>query len=412
MQPNRILIHYAEIVLKGRNRRDFERALRDNIRHRLGGLGLRWAVNQGHHRIYIEVPAESGQALESAVEALREVAGIANINPAVWFPSHELGDSPAELDLAPVHEAMLELARRHYRPDATFAVRVNRADKRYPVRSDQLGRELGSTIILNSDWEKVNLTRPDQAFYLDIYAEGCYCYAAKIRGLGGLPSGCAGRVISLLSGGIDSPVAAQMMAKRGCSVDFVHLTASQSQQHQAANGVVGQLARQLSRYTLRSRLYLIPYTHFDLALMGHNTGYDLVLFRRFMFRTAEVLANKIRAQALVTGDSLGQVASQTLENLVSSSRALEMPILRPLVGLDKLEITERARAIGTYDLSIQPYKDCCALLSDNPRTRSRHAHLEELEREAFGNYEELIERTLADAVCLEFDCGELVAGGD
>jgi thiamine biosynthesis protein ThiI len=216
-----------------------------------------------------------------------------------------------------------------------------------------------------------------------------------------LPVSSAGRVLTLLSGGIDPPVAAWLMAKRGCRVDLIHFTAASLQLEEAQDYKVTLLARILNRYTLHSRLFLVPYTYFDLALMRTKVDYELVLFRRFMARVAEKLADRLKAQALVTGDNLSQVASQTLSNLASTSQAIAMPILRPLIGFDKEEIMSLARRIGTYDLSIEPYKDCCAIIARHPRTRSRHDRLAAIEARAFPDYDKLIEQTLADAVCVE-----------
>jgi thiamine biosynthesis protein ThiI len=207
-------------------------------------------------------------------------------------------------------------------------------------------------------------------------------------------------VLALLSGGIDSPVAAWLMAKRGCRVDFIHFTAVAMQPEEAQPYKVCRLAQRLSDYTLGSRLFLVPYTHFDLALMREPVDYNLVLFRRFMARVAEQLARRLNAQALATGDNLGQVASQTLSNLVSASRAVELPIFRPLLGYDKDEIMALAQQIGTYEMSIEPYKDCCALIAQHPRTRSQHERLAALEARVFPDYQKLIDQTLAEAVCL------------
>lgn len=404
---NRILVQYGELTLKGRNRRDFERTLGDNIRHRLRRAGIDWGVEQRHQRTVVNVPADASDRLAQALAAIGEVAGIATYAPTVFFGSDRTGQ-PQRFDSEPIERLLVALAAASHRSGAAFAVRVNRADKRVPAKSNQLARAFGAAILRETPWDRVNLGHPDQAFHVDVYEEGTYCYIDKRRGVGGLPVHTAGRVVALLSGGIDSPAAAYLMAKRGCQVDFVHLTATRVQQTRAEDELVARIARQLSRYTLRSRLYLLPYTHFDLALMGRSTGFDVVLFRRFMARVAERIARRNGALALVSGDSLGQVASQTLENLVSTSQATCLPLLRPLIGMDKQDIVDLARRIGTYELSIQPYKDCCALLSENPRTRSDVPTLEAIEAEIMPDMEGLIEQTLAEQVCLQFDCGERV----
>jgi len=408
-RPARIVLHCPEITLKGRNQGEFQQRLRDNVVHRLRGAGLPWRVRPARGRLYVDIPSDAGDAVTAALAALAEVPGVDTLAAARWLrPSltGQHGDAP-DWDL--VEAAVVAAAREAYRPDATFAVRVNRVDKRLATTSQTLERRLGDAVRRDTDWERVRLKHPDRTFHVDVYPDGMYCYADKRPGPGGLPVGASGRVLALLSGGIDSPVAAYLAAKRGCAVDFLHLSASAAPGPDAAGSVVARLAARVSRYSLRSRLWLAPYVHFDLALPGDRTGYELVLFRRFMARVAERLARRIGAQALVTGDSLGQVASQTLENLVSGSRSVSLPLLRPLLGFNKQEIIELSRRIGTYETSIEPYKDCCALLSRKPRTRSRHEDLEALERELLPDYEGLLDRTLADAARLELDSGRVAA---
>lgn len=408
---NRILVQYGELTLKGRNRRDFERRLGDNIRQRLRSAGIDWNVEQRHQRTFVHVPETGEEQLDAALQALGEIPGIASYAPTVFFDADSTGQ-PVSFDIALIEQQVLAFAAERHAPDKTFAVRINRADKRVPVKSDQLARAFGAAILRETAWSKVNLSRPDTQFQVDIYEEGSYCYVDKHRGAGGLPVGTAGRVISLLSSGIDSPVAAYLMAKRGCEVDFVHFTATRVQQTRADEELVARIVQQLSRFTLRSRLYLLPYTQFDMALMGHNSGFDVVLFRRFMSRVATRLAEMNRAQAIVSGDSLGQVASQTLENLVSTTQATQMPLLRPLLAMDKQEIIDTARRIGTYELSIQPYKDCCALLGASPRTKSYSPVLERMEAEIFPDMDGLIEQTLDEQLCLEFAGGERISRED
>ncbi|MCS4504520.1 tRNA 4-thiouridine(8) synthase ThiI [Arhodomonas aquaeolei] len=407
MNCNRILVHYAEVALKGRNRRDFESRLKRNIKIRLQSEGLDWEVHRGRDRITVHPRDPNADALERALEAVGETAGVATFAPAVFFPRDALyagGDGP---DVDAIESAALAQAAEPAK-GRSFAVRVNRADKGFPLTSEAFARRLGARIIETTSWQHVDLRRPDRAIHVDIYPEGVYVYHDRRRGPGGLPVFSGGHVLSLLSGGMDSPVAAWMMAKRGCRVDFLHMTATHLRPEDAGNNLVARIAAHLSRFTLRSRLLLVPYTHFDLALTGQDSqGYDMILFRRFMTRLAEHVAANLHASALVSGDSLGQVASQTLANMVSTSQAGTVPILRPLVGLDKHEIIERARDIGTFDMGTEQYKDCCALLSRNPQTKSRHTRLEALETRLFPDYDGLIESSLADALMLTFETGRL-----
>ena len=272
------------------------------------------------------------------------------------------------------------------------------------MKSNEMERWLGQAVRDQTSWDRVDLKNPDRLFAMDVYADGMYFRVGKIPGVGGLPVGTGGRVLALLSGGIDSPVAAFELAKRGCHVDFFHLSATYAQQRDDATPVV-RLAKSLSRYTLRSRLFTAPATHLDLALTGPSTGYEAILFRRFLVRAGAVLARRLGARALVTGDSLGQVASQTLENLTSVYQATEMPIFNPLIGANKQRTIDTARRIGTYAISIEPYKDCCALLAQRPRTRSDPDELLALEQKLLPGYDKLMETTLSDLVWRAFECG-------
>ncbi len=409
VETNAILIHYGEIALKGKNQPLFLRRLKSNLKQRLRSLGAEWPVRLFTGYCFVELPPQPEQSLlDRVLTALGEVAGV------VWYaPAHRL---PAEtvrlLSEAPDYDLMaahlVALARARYTPNSSFCVRVKRAEKRFPLTSPELEAALGAAVIRETGWSQVDLEEPAQTFYVDIQTEGVDIYASKWRGIGGLPVGVSGRVLTLLSGGIDSPVAAYLMAKRGCPVDFIHFTATPLRQSRAPAYKVSQMVQKLSNFTLYSRLCLVPYTHFELAMLGEQAEYELIIFRRFMARVAEQLAYRQKAQALVTGDSLGQVASQTIENLVSNSQAVTLPILRPLLTFDKDEIVDLARRISTYRLSLQPYKDCCSILASHPITKSKHRIVSHREERVLADYEELIRRTLDDAIYLTYECGELV----
>jgi tRNA uracil 4-sulfurtransferase len=399
-----ILIHYSEIALKGRNQPLFRRQLRANIRQKLRSLSLAWTLQEKPSFLSVAVPADAtADQIGLCVKGLREVFGIAWLAVTEPLPHGRFTFDSRDEDLAALERRLIVLAKDEFVPNKTFCVRVKRAEKAVPFTSIELENRFGRLIIDNTDWKKVNLTKPDALFQVEIRPEGSFLFSNKVKGPAGLPAGTAGRVLTLLSGGIDSPVAAYLMAKRGCRVEFLHFTATSMQQDEAREYKVWRLARELSRYTLRSRLFLVPYTQFDIAVVasGQYIEYDLVLFRRFMARVAEALATKLRAQAIITGDNLAQVASQTLPNIVTTSQAVQMPILRPLIAFNKEEIINLAMQIGTYEESIKPYKDCCAIISQNPRTRSRHATLTALEERLFPDYQKLIDQTLAEAVCID-----------
>jgi thiamine biosynthesis protein ThiI len=209
----------------------------------------------------------------------------------------------------------------------------------------------------------------------------------------------------MLSGGIDSPVAAYLAARRGCHIDFVHFTASHVSKEEITESKIGKLTQILSSATLKSSLYVLPSTYFDLAIAGRNVSYELILFRRFMARAAKKLAENLNVHALVTGDNLSQVASQTLTNIASISRAIDIPILQPLLTYDKEEIVNLATKIETFELSIQPYKDCCSIFQRNPRTVSDHRELSRMESNLFQDYTKMIDQTIEDMFWMTYRYG-------
>jgi len=408
VQPLQIILRSPEISLKGRNQGNFWSQLRANVRHVLKRQKLRWPVKMTQGRLYVEARDYDAASLSAVLKTLQRVPGVTSLAPAVRLKRRDvLVDG--ELARPAIEDVIVRLARESYQPERSFAVRVHRVDKRFPFPSSELEAWLGQAIRERTDWDQVRLDDPDQRFYIDIYADSLLLYADKPRGIGGLPVGSSGSILGLLSGGIDSPVASYLLARRGCTVDWFHMSASRVDEADFEESVPGQLARQLSRFTLRSRLFIVPYTYFDLALTGRSTGYEPVLFRRFLFRVAQALAEKTKAVSLVTGDSLSQVASQTIENLIVSDQAVDIPVLRPLVGFDKNEIMQVAERIGTYELSIRPYKDCCALYAPRVKTRTRGRILASIEAHNLSNYEELIASSLDDAMWGKYDCGELVS---
>jgi len=404
---NRIVIHYGEIALKGKNQPNFLYRLKQNIQLKLKSLGVSWSVRETHSYMYIDIPEDAPVDHQEIQSALQQVMGIAWFGFTTFIPHNQVYVASGEPNYQRLENQLVAQASEHFVSQGKFCVRVNRADKQFPSTSPKLERRFGAEIIEKTKWDSVDLKSPDITFRVDIYIDGVYFYTKKIEGSRGLPVGITGRVLVLLSGGIDSPVAAYLAAKRGCSVDFIHFTANQMQLANAQGYKVSQLAQRLSRYTDYSKLYLVPYTHFEFAALSDSLEYELVIFRRFMTRVAEKLAIKTKAQALVTGDNLAQVASQTLENIVANNQAVQLPILRPLLTYDKYEIVDLAKHISTYSLSIEPYKDCCSLISEHPRTKSDHDTLTQIEDKTFPDYEELITRTLDDAVSLTYRNGRL-----
>lgn len=404
--PTTILVRSPEVILKRRNQGEFWARLGANIEHALGVEGIDWPVKTARYRIEIQAGAPGEAELERALGALARVAGVDSYSAAARLSRRRYLRSDG-VDREAIERAVLEMARSTESPDASFAVRAHRVDKRFPMSSAELERWLGQSIRDRTRWERVNLDAPDRTFHLAVYAEAIFFFSERRSGIGGLPVGTSGRVLSLVSGGIDSPVASFLIARRGTVVDWLHVSAAHPGTRDFEDSVVGELAQRLSQYTLKSRLFVVPYTYFDLAMSGARTGYEPVLFRRFLFRLGEALAGRLGAAALVSGDSLAQVASQTLENLVATEDAVDMLVLRPLIGMDKQGIMDLARKIGTYEVSIRPYKDCCALYGDRVRTRARSRTLRKIERRLFGDPQELVERSLEDVLWAEYDTGRL-----
>jgi thiamine biosynthesis protein ThiI len=358
----KVIVRYHEIALKGGNRGFFVDKLVGNLRRACADLGeLRVRPLAG--RIALEAgPDVSGPLL---LERITRVFGVANYSV--------VGEAP--LDFASLRQHVLDaLGGRRF---ASFRVRARRSFKGYPLGSMEIERELGAAVAAASG-ARVDLTHAELTVYVEVLRDRVLVSFEKRPGPGGFPAGSSGRVAALLSGGIDSPVAAWRMMKRGCSVLLVHFHAFPLQDR-ATIEKTQALARILARWQLRSRLLLVPFAPVQQTIVAAAPApLRVVLYRRFMLRIAEALAARWRAKALVTGESLGQVASQTLDNLAAIDEAARLPVLRPLVGMDKEEITAEARRIGSFETSTLPDQDCCQLFV--PRSPSISASLSDLRR--------------------------------
>ena len=383
---NSIVVHYQEIALKGKNRPWFIGRLVRNLRGAVSDLDVR-AVRALMGRI--EIVVGDGVTREQVGERIRRTFGIANFSYA----------GRTALDLDVLTAAIL----RDLEPKncTSFRVSARRADKRFPLTSPQVEREIGGRIKQARGW-RVDLENADLVVHVELLSNEAFYFFGKERGAGGLPTGTAGRVVCLLSGGIDSPVAAHRMMKRGCAVTFVHFHSypilSRSSLEKAR-----ELVTLLTTWQQRSRLYLIAFGEIQQQVVLAVPGpMRVVVYRRLMMRIAERIAVARHAQALVTGDVVGQVASQTLENLDVVSRVAVLPVFRPLIGFDKEEITAEAVAIGSYQISIIPDQDCCTLFTPrNPLTRARLAQIEAAETAL--PVESLVERAVAEAVMEDFN---------
>jgi thiamine biosynthesis protein ThiI len=359
-----VVVHYQEIALKGKNRPWFIHRLVQNLRAATEDLDVR-QVHAVMGRIELVLGPQADW--EELRARLHTVFGVANFSRAGRTSSdlERLGDAIlADLDVD--------------RP-ASFMVAARRSDKRYPLPSPVIEQVLGARIKSARGWD-VNLSRPAFTVHVEVLKDQAFYYFGKERGAGGLPTGVGGRVACLLSGGIDSPVAAWRIMRRGCRAQLVHfhaypIVSTVSQEK------VRELARVLTRYQQRTRLYLVPFGEVQRRVVLEVPGpLRVIVYRRLMIRIAERLAAWEGSRALVTGDSIGQVASQTLENLIVINAAATLPVLRPLVGMDKEEVTADAHRIGTYEISILPDEDCCQLFTPrSPATRARLAQVDAAE---------------------------------
>lgn len=349
------LVHYGEIGTKGANRPIFENTLVENIKRALKNETIDVLRLRGRVLVKLKPNIDS----EKIKQALGKVFGIA------WFALAY--ESEQDIDLM-VKEILKRLAE-HSIKAKSFMVQTKRADKSFPYTSFEVNKIIGARILENTGMS-VNLENPDLTVFIELASGKAYLYFEKVRGLGGLPVGVSGRVLSLLSGGLDSPVAAWLMMKRGCHVDFLHLHALRDAQ-EVRGSKVFEIFRHLSSFCKDSKLFVAPFYKFLEKALNAPMKLELVLFRKFMLKLAEVLAKREGYLGMVTGDSIGQVASQTLRNIWSAQRGLDLPVYRPLLTYDKEEIIRLAKHIGTYELSLKEYKDCCSIITRHPETSSK-----------------------------------------
>src|ERR1043166_2113673 len=381
---NSIVVHYNELALKGRNRPWFVQMLVRNIRTSLAGLAVP-AVRSVMGRIEVEIGPASWNSVR---ERLRTVFGIQYYSYA--------GTAPLDFDVM-AETILKDLADRQ---PSSFRVTARRTDKRFPLTSPQIEFEVGGRIKEAKGW-RVDLGNPELTVHVDLLPDHGFYFFGKEPGAGGLPTGTGGRVACLLSGGIDSPVAAYRLMRRGCSVLLVHFH-SYPVLSRASQDKVRQLAAVLTNYQQRSRVMLVPFADVQQkVLLTVAPDLRVVMYRRLMMRIADRLARRWHARALVTGEVIGQVASQTLDNLTTIGGATSMQVLRPLVGMDKEEITAEAKRIGTFPISIIPDQDCCTLFTPkHPATHVPPRKMEEAEAGLPG--EELVESAAKGAEVEEF----------
>jgi len=353
-----LVLHVDEIFLKGANQPFFYRTLTKNLQNVFPGT----TAKRIEGAIWLE------NFKEADLNILKNFPGIANFAPAVQCSA----------DMSAIGAAVDKLC--HAQTAGSFRITATRSNKSFELSSTQLERTLGQQVVDKYGW-KVNLGRPDLEIHVDIGRNGAAIYGNLIDGAGGLPTGSTGKVLCLLSGGIDSPVAAYEMMKRGARVELIHFM-NQTRVSEQVGEKIFDLTKILARYQGKTKLFIVPYGELQRqVVMKVPAAYRMIINRRLFLRLAEKIAGREKCLALVTGDSLGQVASQTLENLAATQSAVPMLKLSPLIGRNKRDITNIARAIGTMDVSSRPYEDCCSMfVARHPATRAKLSAVEKIEQ--------------------------------
>lgn len=364
-----ILLKCGEIALKGLNRRSFEDALMRNCRHALSHLGS-FRITSAQSTVYVEA-LDDDIFIDDVEERLKKVFGIAALTRAAVLPK----------DFEAVAAAAPGYLERYLSGAKSFKVEAKRSDKSFPMKSPQLCAELGGVLLDAFPALHVDVHKPEVTVYVEIRERHAFLHIQQQPGAGGMPVGTSGRAMLLISGGIDSPVAGYRMARRGLQIQAIHFVSPPYTSGHALEKVK-TLCREIAPYTGAVRLYVVPFTEFQLAIRDNCPEmYFTVIMRRCMMRIAQRAARANGCDALITGESLAQVASQTLGAIACTNEVASMPVLRPLIGMDKSEIVSTATAIGTFETSILPYEDCCTVFTPkHPKTSPRLEAIIEAEK--------------------------------
>lgn len=362
---NVILVRYGEIVLKGNNRCKFEKKLVDNIKYALRDEDAKVTFSQA--RLYVE-PSDAND-IERIMDKLKKVFGIVSISPAV----------KVESDMEAIKDISVRLMQEE-NMGKTFKVEARRGDKSFPLQSMEIAREIGGYVLSKVKGLKVDVTNPDTILTIEV-RESAYVYIEKIPALGGMPTGTNGKGLLLVSGGIDSPVAGFMLARRGVEIDALHFFSPPYTGVKAREKVI-ELCKIVSQYSGKINLYIANFTEPQLSIRDNCPPEQMVLLmRRIMMRIAEKVANEKGCDAIITGENIGQVASQTMKSIVATNDVCSIPVFRPLIGMDKNDIIDIAKKIGTFETSILPYEDCCTIfVPKHPETQPKIEKLEKSEQ--------------------------------
>ncbi|MBM7606836.1 thiamine biosynthesis protein ThiI [Lysinibacillus composti] len=375
-----ILIRYGELSTKGKNKKEFITRLRENIRYSFHDIAP-LKIRTERDRMHIEI--ENQEKMDVLMEGLTKVFGIQNFSPV----------AVCEKDVDSIKDLAIKIMDLYKEKEITFKVEVRRSDKTFPLDSHELQREIGGHVLRNYPNISVNVKKPDVELRIEVRTDAIYMMAQIIQGAGGMPVGSNGKSLLMLSGGIDSPVAGYFLMKRGVRLEAIHFA---SPPYTSDNSLekVKDLANELTKFGAKIRLHVIPFTEIQVLIKESvPENVTMTSTRRLMMRIADQVREEIGALGIVTGESLGQVASQTLESLTAINDVTNTPIIRPLIGFDKLEIIEIAEKIGTYETSILPYEDCCTIFTPaNPKTKPRVDKVNYYE--SFTEFDELIDRAV------------------
>ncbi|TDM23757.1 tRNA uracil 4-sulfurtransferase ThiI [Macrococcoides canis] len=382
MQYDHILVRYGELTLKSGNRNTFVNQLKSNIKYALIPL-TGYKVNANRDRMYVEVTEDAD--VEEIMRRISKVFGVHSVSPVV----------KVEKDIDLIKGSAVKLAQDIDAPGVTFKVDAKRSDKGFPYDTFALQQELGGEILSNIEHLAVDVKNPDYKLLVEIKRDAAYLYSRVIKGAGGLPVGTGGKTLLMLSGGIDSPVAGIEVMKRGVTIEAIHFHSPPFTSEEAKQKVI-DLTRIMAETTGEIKLHLVPFT--DIQKMIHKKvpeNLTMTSTRRMMLKIADRFARQIDAKALVNGENLGQVASQTLGSMYAINAVTNLPILRPLLTLDKDEIIIKAKEIGTFETSIQPFEDCCTIFTPkNPKTNPRLDKVESFE--ASTDFDAMIETAVAN----------------
>ena len=388
MKYDRIMVRFGELSTKGKNKKDFILKLASNLKHALKEYKtLKFEVQMDH--IYIILNDEDQDLV---LERIADVSGIQSYSPVV----------KCDVDIDDIVNTAFELVKQEN--GKTFKVKARRADKTFPYISDDVNRLVATKILRETEY-KVDVHNPDVLVSIDIRKTAAYIYTSKILGAGGYPLGVGGKAMMMMSGGIDSPVASYLLMKRGVYLEFIHF-ASPPYTSEAVLDKLKDLARKLNRYQENIKIHVVPFTKLQVAIYEHaDESYAITIMRRMMYRLAERLARKRKCYAVANGESVGQVASQTLASMLVINNVTNYPIIRPVAIMDKTEIIKIARKIDTYDISIRPFEDCCTIFEPkNPKTAPKLDISEEIE--VSFDFETLIEECLANIEIINVNSDE------